>query len=193
MVSLFFLERLRKQSSIPGGGRAIAASSAKAHRGLHFQGPRACPTAGLRQFKEMTSPQKQDEQRGARDHIQLARQPLASQAGDDPKPSDSATDAVASGDNSAALEAGSAARQDAFQESNAEAGGPASGNPRSPTRLHPTLTSPASLARRPMSLRPSTSETRRPNLDASRDSISKRGPTPTSIRACRSPRTFPSR
>ena len=74
----------------------------------------------------MVSPQKHDEQRGARDHIQLARQPLASQAGDDPKPEDSATDAVASGDNSAALEAGSAARQDAFQESNAEAGGPAS-------------------------------------------------------------------
>jgi hypothetical protein len=39
------LERERKQSSIPGGagGRAIAASSAKAHRGIHFQGPRACP------------------------------------------------------------------------------------------------------------------------------------------------------
>ena len=81
----------------------------------------------------MVSPQKHDEQRGARDHIQLARQPLASQAGDDPKPEDSATDAVASGDNSAALEAGSAARQDAFQESNAEAGGPASGNPFSDT------------------------------------------------------------
>ena len=32
----FPLERLRKQSSIPGGGRAIAASSAKAHRGIHF-------------------------------------------------------------------------------------------------------------------------------------------------------------
>ena len=43
------LERERKQSSIPGGGRAISASSAKTHRGIHFQGPRACPTAALRQ------------------------------------------------------------------------------------------------------------------------------------------------
>ena len=40
---------------------------------------------------------------------------------------DLATDAVTSGDNSAAFEAGLAARQDAFQGSNAEAGDPASG------------------------------------------------------------------
>ena len=81
----------------------------------------------------MTSPQKHEEQRDARVDILSARQPLASQAGDDPKPEDSATDAVASGDNSAALEAGLAARQDAFQGPNAEAGGPASGNPFSDT------------------------------------------------------------
>ena len=141
----------------------------------------------------MVSPQKHDEQRGARDHIQLARQPLASQAGDDPKPEDSATDAVASGDNSAALEAGSAARQDAFQESNAEAGGPASGNPFSDT-IAPDPDEPRFAGAQADELTTKYfSETRRPNLGASRDSISKRGPTPTSIRACRSPRTFPSR
>ena len=77
----------------------------------------------------MVSPQKHDEQRGARDHIQLARQPLASQAGDDPKPEDVTTEAATSGGNPADFEAGLAARQDAFQGSNAEPGGPASGNP----------------------------------------------------------------
>ena len=77
----------------------------------------------------MTSPQKHDEQRGARDHIQLARQPLASQAGDHPKPEDVTTDAATSGGNPVAFEqAGLAARQDAFQGSNAEPGGPASGD-----------------------------------------------------------------
>ena len=93
-----------------------------------FLGPRACPTAELRQFKEMDSPQKQDEQRGARVHIQVARQPLASQAGDDPKPEDVTTDAATSGSNLVAFEAGLTARQDAFHRSNAEAGDPASGN-----------------------------------------------------------------
>jgi len=34
--------RERKQSSVPGGGRAIAASSAREHRGIHFQRARAC-------------------------------------------------------------------------------------------------------------------------------------------------------
>ena len=76
----------------------------------------------------MTSPQKQDEQRGARVHIQVARQPLASQAGDDPKPEDVTTDAATSGSNLVAFEAGLTARQDAFHRSNAEAGDPASGN-----------------------------------------------------------------
>ena len=76
----------------------------------------------------MTSPQKHDEQRGARDHIQLARQPLAFQAGDHPKPEDVTTDAATSGSNLVAFEAGLTARQDAFHRSNAEAGDPASGN-----------------------------------------------------------------
>ena len=43
-------------------------------------------------------------------------------------PKTCATDAVTSGDNPVAFEAGLAARQDAFQRSNAEPGGPASGN-----------------------------------------------------------------
>ena len=77
----------------------------------------------------MTSPQKHEEQRDARVDIQPARQPLASQAGDDPKPEGVTTDAATSGGNPVAFEqAGLAARQDAFQGSNAEPGGPASGN-----------------------------------------------------------------
>ena len=76
----------------------------------------------------MTSPQKHEEQRDARVDIQPARQPLASQTGDDPKPEEVTTDAATSGGNPVAFEAGLAARQDAFQGSNAEPGGPASGN-----------------------------------------------------------------
>ena len=137
MVSLFDFGESESNHPFPVEGEQSQPPARNRTAEYGFLGPRACPTAELRQFKEMVSPQKHDEQRGARDHIQLARQPLAShlqsQAGDAPKPADSATDAVASGDNSAALEAGLAARQDAFQGPNAEAGGPASGNPFSDT------------------------------------------------------------
>ena len=76
----------------------------------------------------MTSPQKQEEQRDARVEIQPSRQPLAPQVGDAPKPEDATTDAMTSDDDSAALEASLAARQDAFRGSNAEAGDLVTGN-----------------------------------------------------------------
>ena len=141
--------------------------------------------------KNMTSPQNQDEQRGARVHIQVARQPLASQAGDDPKPEDVTTDAATSGSNLVAFEAGLTARQDAFHRSTAEAGDPASGNVLTGT-IAPDPDEPHFAgAQADERTTKYFGDTKIQPRHAARLDF-EAGSTPTSTWSCRSPKTFPS-